>query len=192
MNDKGEIITDSKKVSNKFNTYFNKVAQKLAEKIPKTNNKFQDYLKNPNEHSLYLTEVYPDEVHKLLKQLNTEKSQDIFGISPKLLKMGADYLANPLSKIFNICFKEGIFPDELKVSQILPIHKAESKLTASNYRPISILPIISKIFEKIIYSRLISFINKYNLLYEKQFGFQQHKSTEHAILQLLTHVIYKC
>ena len=86
MDDKGEIITDSKKFSNKFNTYYNNVAQKLAEKITKTN-KFQDYIKNPNEYSLYLTEVYPDEVHKLLKQLNTEKSQDIFGISILLGKL---------------------------------------------------------------------------------------------------------
>ena len=84
----------------------------------------------------------------------------------------------------NKSFKTGIFPDQLKLSKINPIHKKDSKLTISNYRPISLLSNINKIFEKIMFKRLYSFLELYNCIYELQFGFREKHSTNHAILSI--------
>ena len=74
----------------------------------------------------------------------------------------------------------------MKPAKILPMHKGDSVLAVGNYRPISILPILSKIFERLIYNRLIKFINDNNILTELQFGFQKNKSTEHAVTSILS------
>ena len=81
LSEKGLIISHQKTVANKFNDYFINVAQNLLKDLGKSNNEFQDYLKNPNKHNFFLKEVDPEKVHKLLLKLNTKKSRDIFGIS---------------------------------------------------------------------------------------------------------------
>ena len=93
-----------------------------------------------------------------------------------------------LSTIFNRCILEGIFPNALKLAKILPIHKGDSRFEASNYRPISLHPIISKIFEKLIFSRLNDFLSKHKTLSSNQFGFQKNNSTEFAVNAILTKI----
>ena len=90
----------------------------------------------------------------------------------------------PLSKIFNLSMKLGAHPDCLKLAKVIPIHKKESKLLCSNYRPISLLSNIDKIIEKVMYSRVYEFLNINNLIYPLQFGFRQYHSTSHALLHL--------
>ena len=189
LDDNGSIITDQKVVANKFNKFYTSIAEKLVTKLGKPSNKFQDYLKNPNEHTIFLNETDHGEVATLLYKLDVTKSGDIYGITPRLLKDAGPSMASNLSILFNISLKEGIFPQLLKVSKVIPIYKAESKLLASNYRPISLLPIIGKLFEKIIFSRLTSFIKKYNLLYSRQYGFQNGKSTEHAVIDIQENIL---
>ena len=77
----------------------------------------------------------------------------------------------------------------LKCGLTHPIHKGDSKMLCSNYRPISIIPIFSKILEKLMHKKLTSFLDKYDLLYEYQYGFQKGKSMEHAILDLNFNII---
>ena len=89
-----------------------------------------------------------------------------------------------LSIIFNIAIEKGVFPHLFKRAKVIPIHKGESKMIPSNYRPISLLPIFGKIFEKIIFARLTNFINKFKIIYDKQYGFQRGKSTEYALLDI--------
>ena len=89
--DNGMTISDTTKIASKFNNYFTNVAQELLKKLGKTD-KFQDYMKNPNEQSLFLKEAEPGEVLKILNSLNTKKSSDIFRISPKLIKIAAENL----------------------------------------------------------------------------------------------------
>ena len=83
----------------------------------------------------------------------------------------------------------GIFPDVLKIARVIPLYKAESRSDISNYRPISLLPVFSKIFEKLIHSRLISFLEKHEVLYHKQFGFRKRHSTIHALNTATTQII---
>ena len=123
---------------------------------------FQDYLKNPNEHSLFLKEAEPGEVLKILNSLNTKKSSDIFVISPKLIKIAAENLKTHISVIFNYSIHQGVFPSKLKIVLIRPIYKNKSKTMCSNYQPLYILPIISKVFEKLTHKRLYDFIKKEN------------------------------
>ena len=92
-------------------------------------------------------------------------------------------MASNLSTIFNISISSGIFPQALKVAKVIPIYKVEDRMLASNYRPISLL-IIGKLFETLIFIRLSSFINKYKILFDRQYGFQSGKYTEHAIIDI--------
>ena len=180
------LISDPFKVANKFNDYYLSIADKLCEKIPKVNNKFQDFLKNPNRNNLTLKETTPDEIVKIINDLDGKKSGDIFNISPDLVKLNAQVNSQILTIIFNQSIQEGCFPTAMKTAKILPLHKGDSVLSVGNYRPISLLPIFSKIFERLIYNRLIEFITANNILTELQFGFQRNKSTEQAVASIIS------
>ena len=183
LDEDGSILTNPKKIANKFNKFYTNIAENLLKNLGNTPTKYQDYLKNPNEHSMYFNETDPGEVSKIISTLDISKAGDLHGISPKLLKY-APSMAFNLSLIFNMCVEQGIFPHQLKVAKVIPVHKADSKMVMSNYRPISLIPIIGKIFEKIIFERIYSFINKHKILYNKQYGFQRGKSTELALIDI--------
>ena len=93
-----------------------------------------------------------------------------------------------LSMLYNQCIDTGTFPDELKIGKISPTYKKDNEELLENYRPVSTPAIFGKIFEKNIYSRLYSFINSQNILYENQYGFRKQHSTNHAINYSVTHV----
>ena len=114
------MISCQKTVTSKFNGYFINVAQNLLKDLGENNNEFQYYLKNPNNHSFFLKEVNPEEVHKLLLKINAKKSSDIFGISPKLIKLSAEFIKGHLSLIFNESLKGGIVPDKRKSAIVTP------------------------------------------------------------------------
>ena len=91
----------------------------------------------------------------------------------------------PLIHICNISFQKGVFPTELKIDNVVPIYKSGDEMIFTNYRPVSVLPVFSKLLERLMYNRLIEFINANNLLYEYQFGFQKGKSTHMALTFLI-------
>ena len=188
MNVNGNLLTSQKDVADKLNDFFINVADNLAKKIPKPNTQYQDYLKNPNEHSLYLSETTIDEVSKIISNLGANKASDIYGNSNKFLKMGGNTAAEIIVILFNQSLAQGIFPQPLKNAKIIPCHKGDSILEMSNYRPISLLPIFSKVFEKLMYARVISFINKHKIIFKNQFGFQSKMCTEYAVNSLLNNI----
>ena len=91
----------------------------------------------------------------------------------------------PLTHICNLSFQKGVFPTELKIANVVPIYKSGDEMIFTNYRPVSVLPVFSKLLERLMYNRLIGFINANNLLYEYQFGFQKGKSTHMALIFLI-------
>ena len=91
----------------------------------------------------------------------------------------------PLLHIFNQSLQSGIFPDKLKIARVIPSFKEGSDSELGDYRPISVIPCFSKILEKIMYNRPYKHLKQEDILYKKQFGFQQKQSTEHAVLQLI-------
>ena len=182
------IISDSFTVANKFNKYFTSIADTLNSKIIKKSSKFQDYLKNPQASNFNFKETAPDEIVKILKSISVKKSCDIYDISPIFLKQAAQPIAQLIAILFNRSIQDGIFPEKLKTAKVIPLHKGGSSLSLSNYRPISLLPIFSKIFEKLAYYRIIEFIERHNILSKNQFGFQKNKSTELAVSSIVSRI----
>ena len=124
-----------------------------------------------------------------MQNFDSNKGADIFGISAKFLKLAGLSLTEILTLIFNKCIQEGIFPDSLKIANIIPVHKDDSLFETSNYRPISLLPIISKHSGRIVFNRLNDFLSKHNILTPNQFGFQKNNSTEFVINTIQNNII---
>ena len=172
------------KIANKFDNYFTNVAKDLL----KETTSFKITSINPIELSLFLKEGEPGEVSKILNSLNSKKSSDIFGISPNFNKIAVENQKIHIRVIFNCAIHHGVFPRKLKTGLIRAIYKNKSDTMCSNSRPISILRIISKAFEKVMHKRLYYFIKKNKILHENQFVFQEGKWTKHAILDLYTNI----
>ena len=109
-------------------------------------------------------------------------------MSASILKQCIDTYIDPLTYLINLSINQGIFPSELKIAKVIPIYKSDDKQLIRNYRPISVLPFFSKIFEKIISNHLLNFIDSNNILYDNQFGFRKNHSTTHVIITLVERV----
>ena len=117
-----------------------------------------------------------DIVLKLLKNIVISKAAGIDNLPGKCLKDGAVFLAKPVTKICNLSIKSRVFPDPYKLAKLKAIFKKESRMDPSNYRPISLLSLTSKIFEKIVHDQMIDYLAQYNILYKYQSGFRtKHK-----------------
>lgn len=134
-----------------------------------------------NEKSCYFEPVTPNEILQISQKIKTKSTLDHYGISTKLLKDVIEFLMDPLVLIINTCIQEGVYPKELKCAKVIPIHKKDDVNDANNYRPISILPSVSKIFEHVILKRLLIFFKKFNILNNSQHGYRENKSTITAI-----------
>jgi len=110
-------------------------------------------------------------------------------ISTKILKISVDCISSPLTHIVNKSISVGIFPERLKYSIINPVYKKGDKTDPVNYRPISLLTAFSKVLEKVLYNRLIAFLDSNNLLNPQQFGFRKKLSTDDAIYKLTHEVL---
>ena len=173
----------------KFNEYFVNVARNLN--IDKYSNldapDFKHYLRNSVKNSLFLSPITDNEIHDIINSLDSNKSNDIF---PKLLKALCNSFCPILIHLFNSCMLAGVFPDELKCARVTPLFKSGNRNLMSNYRPISILPTLSKIFEKLIHVRIYQFLDDNQVLCSYQFGFRKTHSTVHAV-QTAIHSVTK-
>ena len=179
-------------IANEMNREFTQMGDKLASKLPRTSAHFSDYLKNPNCDSFFHKKASETEVGNQVQDLNENKSVGIDGIPPKLLKWAKALIVPILTKIFNKCICEGVYPDALKLARVTPVYKEgnTNKNETTSYRPISILTQVNRIFEKLLRDRLYSFLGKQ--IYHKQFGFQPKHSTEQPILDLKEHILENC
>mgnify|MGYP001796354664 FL=1 len=115
------IITEEQDIANIFNKYFTSIAEKLVAKIPHTNKHFHDFLKNPNENSLFLIPIENWETEAIISHLDSSKSTGPNSIPTKILKTLKEQIATPLTILFNLSFQTGIFPDSLKIAKVIPI-----------------------------------------------------------------------
>ena len=95
-------------------------------------------------------------------------------IPARLLKDAADYIASPLSYVFNMSLSKGVFPDAMKIAKVTPVYKKGAKDSLGNYRPISVLPLLAKVFEKLINKQLLHYFETNNLFYDEQYGFRSN------------------
>ena len=179
------IVNDSKSIASKFSEFFNSVATEVDKNILKSIGTCTNYLKNGNLNSLLLNPVTESEIEKKNQHFSEKKAVGPHSIPTNILKEYKEILYIPLALIINISFKTGIFPEFCKIAHVIPVYKKGDQLDCSNYRPKSLLSNISKVFEKAMYSRLYDFLNKYNCLYKKQFGFRNSHSTNYALITII-------
>ena len=178
---------DTNLVLGVFKDYYSNVAGNLLKKLPKPPNKFtlntvfQHYKGIIQSDSLNLATVSENTILTILKNIKGSKAAGLDNLSGRFLKDGAKVLAKPITDICNLSITSGKFPDSCKLAKLKPIYKKGSLTEASNYRPISLLPLISKIIEKVIHDQTSAFLNSRNLLYNYQSGFRKNHSTDFCL-----------
>ena len=180
----GATTNDGNVIANRFNSFFVNVGTVLAKSISPTDKNPVDYIQQDMISNLYFDPVTEQEIYKI-----TDKFKDSAAgwddLKSTMIKHIKESITTPLVHICNRSFETGIFPSELKIANVVPIYKSGDEMVFSNYRPVSVLPVFSKLLERLVYNRLISHINDNKLLYEYQFGFQKGKSTYLAIMMLV-------
>ena len=190
----GTACDDSQKIANEFNNFFSNIPKKLHKKLPKFSNRHRiekclSFLKRKKiSKRLILDPTTYEEVYEIIRLLRNKSSTGLDNVSPKLLKHLPRKIIFCFVHIFNLSMKEGKFVECFKYAKVVPIHKGESKLDMGNYRPISLLPVASKILEKIVHRRLYDFLSQNNFFNECQFGFRSNHSTELAASCLINKI----
>lgn len=180
-------IADPQEIATGFNDYF--MDSLPSVQTYKINNTYNSIDVNPS--TMYVQPVTTTEVLNEIKSLKNTSSVGCDGICTQILKETATLIASPLTHIINLSIQNGVFPSLLKCSIIKPLYKKGDKEVLNNYRPVTLIPILAKVFERIMYKRLIHFSDKFNIIVNEQNGFRKDRSTSLAIFQLLK-TIYEC
>ena len=175
-------LTNPKDIAEGFNDYFSNIGPNLASQINTSNLNFETYVKNTESEFTAFQPVRVNHVYQLLTGLSSNKATGIDKISCKIIKIASPAISDSLTHIFNQAITLSSFPDEWKMARVIPLYKNGQRNVAGNYRPISVLPAISKIMEKILYNQLYSYLSKFRLLSDSQFGFRKFHSTATALL----------
>ena len=201
MNDKSSVIEylkidnieyhETRIISEEFAKHFATVGNRYANKIQAPQHSFHHYLKQipHNQKTMYMKPTTRAEIEKLINKLPNKTSKGHDDISNVLLKRLKPAVCEPLEMIFNKSIEEGVFPDEMKNADVLPLYKSKEKFLVNNYRPISLLVTISKLLEKIVYTRTYGFLCETDQLYQSQYGFRSGHSCENAICELIGSIV---
>ena len=185
-NKKGNLSTlpttseNDKCLANDFNKHFTSIGSPSYQDA-------SNYMANTTycDNNFTFTPVTAEEIIDELKTIPQKKASGLDNISTRLLKCAATTIAPILCKIFNMCLTQGTMPDDLKSARVVPIYKNGDKDELTNYRPISILPICSKIIEKIVHRQLYEYVTENKILYNGQSGFRQQHSTNTALIKTI-------
>jgi hypothetical protein len=174
------ILKNPKQIADCFNNYF----------IDKTKTNTKHMLPNElqisgTQNSAFAIPCIPHDIFKIINNLRNTNSVGYDGISVRVIKSVNSYICNHLSHIINLSIESGVYPELLKVSVVKPIHKKDDKTSVENYRPIALIPVMAKIFEKYIYGVIYSYLEKYNILSDEQKGFRKNKTINMAIFDFL-------
>ena len=183
----GVEITDITKIANEFNVFLCNIGYCLANNICQNNTTPLQYLPPKLDNSFYLFPVSESEIVDEISTLNESKATGPFSIPTKILKLLKFFISKPLEILFNFSFSSGTVPSQFKLARVLPVFKKGTQTLCENYRPISLLSIFNRILERLMYKRLISYIEKFNILYSKQLGFREKTSSiETPVLEQVT------
>lgn len=183
-------INDHDLIAEVLNKHFTGLAERLADKTaaefnPATLISFVSKRKTSNAKHAF-PPITPNQTKRLIEAIPSSKVTCVDGVSSRILKIAAPAIASSLAKLINICIASGTFPTAWKQAKVTPIHKQKSKSGKNNYRPISVLPVLSKIFERHLHNSLSTFLKDNNLLYSFQSAFRKHHSTETALIISMT------
>ena len=180
----GESVTDPQIIANVLNKHFVSKGPKLASKLPNSNKSVLYSMGSRNPVSMDFEDSSVNEVVDIVTDFEKKNTTGHDNIPAIILKWALHLIAPILVEIFNKCVDQGIYPNILKIGKITPLFKSGDKVDKDNYRPITVLSLINKVFEKLIHKRMMTFTNDNNILTNSQFGFRKGHSTAHGI----THV----
>ena len=154
---------------------FSEVGKSLSTKIKPSPTTYRHFITHINsKNSLFLAPTDSYEIQLHIKNLKMKPNSSPNDIPTNFLKIASCIVSEWLSKFFNKCMTTGEFPDSWKIAHITPIPKVHSPSSSSQYRAISVLPVLSKLFEKILYHRVYSYLTEHNLLDKRQYGFKRN------------------
>ena len=175
-------------IADKFNKYFTNIGNDLAKLIPRGVKDPLSYIPQSNSQTMYVAPVQSCEVIKIIQTLkNSSAGHD--NIHSSILKKTYNLYLEPLTHVLNLSLTQGFFPNSMKIAHVVPLYKSGDPAIISNYRPVSILPLFSKILERLMYNRLLNFIDSHNILYKYQFGFREGYSTNMALVILVDKIL---
>ena len=184
------FTTDQLEISNILNKHFASVGPQLASKIPHSPIHFSRYLPKDSSpsSSFAFNAVLLCEVEAEINSLPPNKALGLYSCPVRILKDASQTLSKPLAILLNKSVQSGIYPSKLKHAKIIPVFKNEDESDPNNYRPISLLSVFNRIFEKLMYKRLQSFIDKYDILSKSQYGFRENCSTQDALIDIVNKI----
>ncbi len=190
INAKGTTYNSPPDIANEFNSFFVKAGQNISEKVPPTTRTPEWFLNPPPtpvpDFDIGSTSAL--HVSDIIKSFPNKSSLDIDGLSLKLSKFVRNEISTPLAHIIDLSFTTGVFPTKLKINRTVPIFKSGDTSLCNNYRPIFLIPTLSKIIEKMVATSLTNHLQLNNLLHPNQFGFLRNLSTEHNLLKVFNYI----
>ena len=176
-------ICDNQNMAEAFNNFFANIGKNVNQKVGASKHDFRCFLsKDSPENSFYMHPTNDNEIKKIVGNLKCSFSAGVDGLSSSFLKQIIPHISIPFSHICNLSIVNGEFPTAMKISKVIPVHKSGDANTLNNYRPISLLPSLSKVLERIMYDRLYKYLSANNMIIPQQFGFRRNYSTELALL----------
>ena len=172
----GVGYSDPNFIANQFCKYFSRLGPNLASKIQNVSVSPSSFLSGEFVNSLFLELVTEQEVLEIVKRFKNGVASGYDNLPVFAIKESIDLIVNILTHLVNLSMTSGIFPDPLKLARVVPIFKSGDARTITNYRPVSVLPIFSKVFERLVYNRLLDYVETCGILTENQYGFRKNIS----------------
>ena len=183
----GEIFSKPKDVAKKMNEFFINKVDEIRNNLPNPLGDPLDpvrRLMRTRTCSFALKPIHPDEVSKLIDNLKATKSCGLDKIDSFIIKLAKDELLAPITHFLNLSIQYQTFPSQWEVAKVIPLHKKEEVLYPKNYQPVSLLPILSKILERAIFTKMIHYLEENKLLHPSHHGFRAKHNTASALIEM--------
>ena len=189
LKDNNILSFDLQRNAELFKEFYSSLASNLLSKLPNAPQRFgkpffSTYYKEHEKNNFKFSKVSVEKTLNILKNINPTKSAGVDNISGRFLQDGASVLSLPITQICNLSIRLSSFPTNCKIAKLKPIYKNGSKTDPQNYRPISLLPLISKVIEKVIHDQTQSYLSEKDILYKYQSGFRSNHSTSSCLVYL--------
>lgn len=182
--------------SDDFNNYFVGNIKSIVQGIPDSVHNVSYYLGrmdqryvNTDNVTFSINNFSVEDVYSAIFSLSNSVSLDLYHLNSHILKMAAPYVVEVLTYLFNLCIDKSTFPDCLKLTKVIPIFKKGVITDLSNYRPVSIIPVFAKVFEKLINVKIVNYFEKFKLYSDNQYGFRPNRSTCNAIIDFMKNCV---
>ena len=185
FNDGQKSYLNFSEIADGFNDFFVNVGPRLASSIPESNKTFDEFLNEPHALNFNFRNITEEIIYSTLTKLKSKSSTGKDNISMILIKDIMPIIITPILHLFNLSLESGFIPDNYKCAKVIPIHKSGATDKFDNYRPISILPALSKLLEKIVALQMIRFLESQNILYAHQYGFRNNRDTVQPLIHLM-------